>query len=199
VQDNARAGDVVANLIPILIGKRGLAEGEVFLIENKKDTFIGRSRACEISFQHFRRFVALTPEEQQERESNNQSVSRKHLRLHVDGTLVTLENLSNNGSFCNDKRFDTIQHVELAKGEVTVRLGQCVEIFRLLMIEREDAMEMMAHQTRAMPGATRPPGIPLLDERPGQKSATTKPAVPAIPPQSGTVGRPPENERSVYL
>jgi hypothetical protein len=153
----------MSDLIPVLIGTHGLADGEVFMLGDHADLVIGRSRSCEVSFQRFRRFLGLSPSEQKLRDSYNAAVSRRHLRIRTVGTKAILENLSSGGSFCNDARFDTVHEVDLANGPVSLRLGQASEVFKLTLLARANVEAMLAQQPK-QPGtgsfAKPQPGVP---------------------------------------
>lgn len=173
----------MSDLIPVLIGTHGLADGEVFMLGDHADLVIGRSRSCEVSFQRFRRFLGLTPSEQKLRDSYNAAVSRRHLRIRTVGTRAILENLSSGGSFCNDARFDAVHEVDLAKGPVSLRLGQASEVFKLTLLARASVETMLAQQPQ-QPGTasfTKPqPGVPDPVEDPTPR-ATPELGTPDAP------------------
>ena len=78
----------MANLVAVMIGHRGLAEGEFHQLGPRCDLVLGRSRECQISFQRFRTFLGMSDEERRLRDHYNHAVSRRHLRIVVDGTTV---------------------------------------------------------------------------------------------------------------
>jgi hypothetical protein len=169
------------NPVAVMIGHRGLAEGEFHLLGPRCDLALGRSRVCEISFQRFRAFLALSEEERRLRDHYNHAVSRRHLRIVVEGTLLRLEDLSSVGSQANGEKLTGVREFDLAKGPVTVRLGQAEEGFEFTLVEADEAQARVA---KLGPPAEvhRIPGVPGMADDP------TPQAQPALPTEPDTLG-----------
>ncbi|MBA3683830.1 MAG: FHA domain-containing protein [Planctomycetes bacterium] len=127
---------------PVMIGVDGMSAGEPFVLAYDTPVTIGRSRECEISMQKLRRYLELSEAERNASTVVN-AVSRKHLRVCVSGTIAKLENLSPNGSWCDDARFDQVKHVDLAAGQVTLRVSPG-ESFVLMLMEQEQIERLLA-------------------------------------------------------
>jgi hypothetical protein len=161
--------------VPVLLGTAGLALGEVFKLGPQADVIIGRSRSCEISFQRFRPWLALSDDEQRMRDQFNSAVSRRHLRVVTSGTLLKLGNLSSAGSRANGEPFSDAREFDLANGPVTIQLGQASELFRAELMDEADvdariAALPMVREVNLMPGVpdlgedVTPKGNPVLPE-----------------------------------
>lgn len=172
----------MANLVAVLIGHRGLAEGEFHLLGPNCDLALGRSRVCEISFQRFRAFLALSEEERRLRDHYNHAVSRRHLRIMVAGTRLRLEDLSSVGSEANgEKLAGGARDFDLALGPVTARLGQAEELFEFTLMEEDAARAYLARQ--APPAEpNRIAGVPDMAESPTPRSQ------PVLPSEPDTLG-----------
>ncbi len=202
----------MAELIPVLIGTKGLAEGEVYPLPVGGELVLGRSRLCSVSFQRFRRFLSLSPDEQKLRDSYNSAVSRRHLLIRPTGVgaRVTLENLSKGGSWCDDQRFDGIREVDLSQRAVVLRLGQAVETFQLTLLDRAAVEGLLARlgAPRLAPPAPQP-GVPDPVEDPTPQQNLVPPTGALTPnpghtPRSGSARLrpptpPPDLEASRYL
>ena len=115
---------------PVLIGVKGIVQGETFPLEYGKAVVIGRSRSCDISLRNCRRWLE-TEEAGQPPEESSKTVSRRHLKINfLDADTVELEDLSSNGTYLDGKRIDravitdvkdTAHEVQLGAGE-TLRL-----------------------------------------------------------------------------
>ncbi len=132
----------MGTIVPVLIGAEGLSAGEPFVLSYDAPVTIGRSRECEVSMQKLRQYLALSDAERAACKQIN-SVSRKHLRLTVSGTIARLENLSPNGSWCDEARFDQAKAVDLAHGQVVVRVS-ATESFALMLIETQELERLIA-------------------------------------------------------
>ncbi len=119
-------------LTPVLIGCGGWVDGERYVLKSGEAVVIGRSRDCDISL---RRIGAYIERSQADRDADYDfnTVSRRHLRLRVDGTMVELEDLSSNGSYCDHQAIEQSVRVDLGEREVTIRLGTR-ETFRLQLL-----------------------------------------------------------------
>jgi len=204
----------MSEMIPVLIGTKGLAEGEVFPLGLAGELVLGRSRSCSVSFQRFRRYVSLPPGEQMLRDSYNAAVSRRHLVLRSTGATVTLENLSAGGSWCNDERFTTTLVVDLTKGAVVLRLGLAAEAFQLTLLDQGVVAGLVARLSALRPLPAPLPGVPdpVEDPTPQQNPVTNTGALTPRPGHSPAPswrhntpapGRqhtpPPESEPSRYV
>ncbi len=200
----------MTDLIPVLLGTKGLAEGEVFALPAAGELVLGRSRQCSVSFQRFRRFLNLSADEQKLRDSYNSAVSRRHLLIRpVGGSTVVLENLSKGGSWIDEQRFDGIREVDLAQRAVTVRLGQAVETFQLTLLERVAVEVLLAKLGSPRPAPVPLPGVPDPVEDPTPQQNLVPPTGALTPnpghtPRSGTrklrePTPPPDLEASRYL
>jgi len=115
---------------PVLVGIRGVVEGELFPLESGKSVVIGRSRECDISLRDCKRWIeaekaSALPEE------GPKTVSRKHLKVNfLDADSIELEDLSSNGTFVDGKRIDrmVITDVKETPHEIVLGAG---EAFRL--------------------------------------------------------------------
>ncbi len=162
--------------IPVLIGLSGLATGEVFKLGNAADLLMGRSRECQVSFQRFRAWLALSEIERRLRDHYNSAVSRKHLRVLTHGNLLTLENLSSTGTTIDNQPLDGRRTFDLTQAQVLVRLGNAEERFRIQLMDEGDADRQIA----ALPPIDlhRIPGVPTPADDP------TPMANPTLPPIS---------------
>jgi hypothetical protein len=206
------AGGAMADLIPVLIGTKGLADGEVYPLPSAGELVLGRSRLCSVSFQRFRRFLSLSADEQKLRDSYNSAVSRRHLLIRATGVgrRVTLENLSKGGSWCDDQRFDGLREVDLAQRAVVLRLGQAVETFQLTLLDRAAVAALLARLGTPLPPLPAPqPGVPDPVEDPTPEQNQAQPSG-ALTPNPGHAQRsdaarlrpptpPPDLEASRYV
>jgi hypothetical protein len=178
----------MADLIPVLVGIKGLAEGEIYPLPSGGELVLGRSRLCSVSYQRFRRFLSLSPDEQKLRDSYNSAVSRRHLLIRATGVgaKVTLENLSKGGSWCDDQRFDGLREVDLAQRGVVLRLGQAVETFQLALLDRVAIEAQLARLGTPRQPPAPLPGVPdpVEDPTPEQNQAQPSGALTPNPVQS---------------
>ncbi len=140
--------------VPVLIGVEGLAAGEPFVLTYDTPVTIGRSRECEVSMQKLHQYLALSESERATCKQIN-AVSRKHLRLSVSGTLARLENLSPNGSWCDEARFDQVKEVDLKAGRVVLRVSP-TETFALMILDSQDLERLLAKTQLIQLPSTRP-------------------------------------------
>lgn len=162
--------------IPVLIGLSGLATGEVFKLGTSADVLMGRSRECQISFQRFRAWLALSEIERRLRDHFNSAVSRKHLRLLTHGSVLTAENLSATGTTIDNLALEGRRTYDLAQGPVLIRLGSAEERFRAELMDEPEIDRRLA----ALPAIDphRLPGVPSPADDP------TPMANPTLPPVS---------------
>lgn len=167
---------VVMTAIPVLLGLSGLATGEVFKLGTAADLLMGRSRECQVSFQRFRAWLALSEIERRLRDHFNSAVSRKHLRVLTHGNVLTLENLSATGSTVDNQPLEGRNSYDLTRGPVLIRLGNAEERFRVELMDEGEADRRLA----ALPPVDvhRLPGVPNPAEDP------TPQANPTLPPVS---------------
>lgn len=161
---------------PVLIGLSGLATGEVFKLGPAADVLMGRSRDCQISFQRFRAWLALTEIERRLRDHFNSAVSRKHLRLITHGTLLTAENLSSTGTMIDNLALEGRRSYELAQSPVLMRLGSAEERFRIELMDEAEVDRRIA--SLPVVDHHRLPGVPSPADDP------TPMANPTLPPVS---------------
>jgi pSer/pThr/pTyr-binding forkhead associated (FHA) protein len=126
----------MADLIPVLVGTAGLVNGECFVLSRDVELTIGRSRACDVSLRRISAYLQ-TPPADRDNDHDFNTVSRRHVRIKVVASEVTLQDLSTNGSFCNGEQIRESQHLDLNQGGCTVRLGTR-ESFQLLLLPKDD-------------------------------------------------------------
>lgn len=115
---------------PVLVGTKGVAEGEVFPLEYGKSLVIGRSRSCDVSLRNCKRWLEAEATDSPP-EEGSKTVSRRHLKISFyDANSIELEDLSSNGTFVDGKRIDrlVITDVKETPHEITLGGG---EAFRL--------------------------------------------------------------------
>ncbi len=125
--------------IPVLIGTAGLVADEVFLLPNDgHDIIVGRSRSCPISLRRVRQYLEAPPGTRDNDHDFN-TVSRKHVRLVIHSGVASVEDLSSNGTWCNDEPVHAPRNIDLNQGPCTLRLGTR-EQFRLQLMDDSDPM-----------------------------------------------------------
>jgi pSer/pThr/pTyr-binding forkhead associated (FHA) protein len=115
---------------PILVGVRGVVEGEEYPLKYGASVVIGRSRSCDVSLRDCKRWreaeeAGARPEE------GSKTVSRKHVKVTFhDAGSIEVEDLSSNGTFVDGKRIDrmVITDVKETRHEIVLGAG---EAFRL--------------------------------------------------------------------
>jgi hypothetical protein len=131
---------VSTDSVPVLVGTRGWVSGELYVLKDGESVVLGRSRSCDISL---RRIVAYLERSPGERDADHDfnTVSRRHMRLTIIGSKVKVEDLSTNGSYCNDDTLSAPREISLDDGPVELRLGTR-ECFRLELADpkRLDAL-----------------------------------------------------------
>ena len=126
-------------LIPVLIGTTGLVADEVFLLPNDgHDVVVGRSRSCLVSLRRVRHYLDAPPAIRDNDHDFN-TVSRKHIRLVIHSGVASVEDLSSNGTWCNDEPVHAPRNIDLNQGPCTLRLGTREE-FRLQLIDDSDPL-----------------------------------------------------------
>lgn len=167
----------MSGLIPVLLGANGIAEGEFFVLGDQAVITIGRSRACDVSFQRFRKYLALPEVDRARQDEKSAMISRLHLRIKTQGTKVTAENLSSVGSSCNDKRFTTTLEWDLTAGNAVFRLGSADEIFTLTRLTQPAVEELLVPTLQPPTKRIRKP-----DAHPAEDpTLKNTPALPDIP------------------
>jgi len=115
---------------PVLVGVKGVVEGELFPLEYGKPVVIGRSRSCDISLRNCKGWPE-TEDSEEESEEGAKTVSRKHLKIsYFDPSGIELEDLSSNGTFVDGKRIDRIVITDVKETSHEILLG-AGEAFRL--------------------------------------------------------------------
>jgi FHA domain len=160
---------------PVMIGLSGLATGEVFKLGPSADVLMGRSRECQISFQRFRAWLALSEIERRLRDHFNSAVSRKHLRLLTHGSVLTAENLSSTGTLIDNLALEGRRTYDLSTSPVLIRLGSAEERFRIELMDEAEADRRIA----ALPviDQHRMPGVPSPADDPTPRGNPTLPPV----------------------
>ena len=94
-----------------LSGEDGLLQGEELRIRLGESVVVGRSRRCGMSTRGSRAFLTATEEEQRLILANRSflRVSRRHVRItFLSASYVEVWDLSQNGTFVNEKRVDRL-------------------------------------------------------------------------------------------
>ncbi len=146
---------------PQLIGCDGWVNGETFSLKDGEDVVIGRSRSCDISLRRIDGYTSRPPAER-DNDYDFNTVSRRHLRLVVHGQSVEVEDLSSNGSFCDEERVVGVTTVDLGSGPVRLRLGTR-ETF-LLKIPGQNGGAASPDTDHPADGPTAPPTATDLDD-----------------------------------
>ncbi len=126
----------MADLVPVLIGTAGMVEGECFVLGEGSDLTIGRSRSCDVSLRKTSAYLK-TPAQVRDNDHDFNTVSRRHLRIHVKDGMVALQDLSSNGTYCNGEQLVQPRKVDLAAGACSIRLGTR-EAFDLALMPKDD-------------------------------------------------------------
>jgi pSer/pThr/pTyr-binding forkhead associated (FHA) protein len=126
----------MADLVPVLIGTAGFVVGECFVLPDGADLVLGRSRSCDISLRRAAAYLQA-PSQVRDEDHDFNTVSRRHIRLQVKDTQVTVHDLSTNGVFINDEPIQQSRALDLATGSYSLRLGTR-EAFRLTRLPRND-------------------------------------------------------------
>jgi pSer/pThr/pTyr-binding forkhead associated (FHA) protein len=115
---------------PVLVGIRGVVEGEVFELEYGRSLVIGRSRECDVSLRDCPRWIELEQAGNLP-DDGARTVSRKHLKItYHDASSIEIEDLSSNGTFVDGKRIDRMVVTDVKETPHEVVLG-AGEGFRL--------------------------------------------------------------------
>lgn len=120
--------------VPVLRGIEGWVTGERYVLEPGTSVVIGRSRDCDISLRRIAAYLERAPD-QRDGDHDFNTVSRRHVRLSVEGTTVTIEDLSTNGTYCDNQTLGEPRIVDLERGGHALRLGTR-ESFSLELIDR---------------------------------------------------------------
>ena len=126
----------MAEQVAVLIGTAGMAEGEIYLLQEGVELVVGRSRGCSISLRRTANYLRASPAVRDNDHDFN-TVSRRHLRLFVAAGKADLEDLSSNGSFIAGEQLSGRTTVDLANGPYSLRLGTR-ERFDLALIQSDD-------------------------------------------------------------
>ena len=115
---------------PVLVGIKGVVQGELFPLEYGKSVVVGRSRSCDISLRNCKNWTA-SEEGGEEPESGSKTVSRKHLKISFhNANSIEVEDLSSNGTFVDGKRIDRVVLTDVREKAHEVQMG-AGEVFRL--------------------------------------------------------------------
>ena len=167
---------MIMAVTPVFIGLSGLATSEVFKLGPAADVLVGRSRECQISFQRFHAWLALSEIERRMRDHFNSAVSRKHLRLLTHGSVVTAENLSSTGTVIDQVALDGRKSYDLLRGPMLIRLGTAEERFSVELMDEAEVDRRIA-------------ALPVIDQHrmlgvPSPADDPTPMGNPTLPPVS---------------
>ena len=126
----------MADLVPVLIGTAGFVVGECFVLPDGTDLVLGRSRSCDISLRRAAAYLQA-PAQARDDDHDFNTVSRRHLRVQVKNSHITLHDLSTNGVFINEEPLQQARELDLSSGSYSVRLGTR-EAFRLTRLPQDD-------------------------------------------------------------
>lgn len=140
--------------IPVLSGIQGWVEGERYVLKDGDAVVIGRSRECDISMRRITGYLERPPGDRDNDHDFN-TVSRKHVRIKVKGTAITIEDLSSNGTYCDNQVLRKEMTHDLAKGPLRLRLGTRETFSLELKTTAQLKHESSARQARKK--ATPPP------------------------------------------
>jgi len=115
---------------PVLVGVKGMVEGETYPLEYGKSVVIGRSRECDISLQKCPRWREAESAGQAV-DGLSKTVSRKHVKIsYVNASSIEIEDLSSNGTFVDGHRIDRFVVADAKQKAHQIQLG-AGEILRL--------------------------------------------------------------------
>ncbi len=126
----------MAEAVPVLLGTAGFVQGECFLLSDGSDIVVGRSRSCDISLRRSANYLKAASE-QRDADQDFNTVSRRHLRLQVHESVVRIQDLSTNGTFCNDEPVQQARELDLVNGAFILRLGTR-ETFQVTLLPKDD-------------------------------------------------------------
>lgn len=125
------------DLVPVLIGVAGLVDGEVFTLPaDGSEVVVGRSRSCAVSLRKTAAYLR-SPNSARDQDHDFNTVSRRHLRLTVSGTLATVEDISSNGTLLDGQPLEEPRQVDLAASPCLLRLGTREQL-ELRLVELDD-------------------------------------------------------------
>ena len=75
------------------------------------------------------------------------TVSRRHTRLQVHESVVRIQDLSTNGTFCNDEPVQQSKEINLNSGDVVLRLGTR-ESFQMTLLPKDDPRVVAARRNK---------------------------------------------------
>jgi pSer/pThr/pTyr-binding forkhead associated (FHA) protein len=133
--------------VPVLIGTLGLVTGECFILSDGADLIVGRSRSCDISLRRSDGYVKATAESRDSDHEFN-TVSRRHTRLQVHDAVIRVQDLSTNGTFCNDEPVQQSKEIDLNSGDVVLRLGTR-ESFQMTLLPKDDPRVANARRNKS--------------------------------------------------
>jgi pSer/pThr/pTyr-binding forkhead associated (FHA) protein len=122
--------------VPVLIGTAGMVEGECFVLGEGVDITVGRSRSCDVSLRKTSAYLK-TPSQVRDNDHDFNTVSRRHIRLHIKDGTAALQDLSSNGTYCNGEQLVQPRKIDLKAGACSVRLGTR-ETFDLALLPNDD-------------------------------------------------------------
>lgn len=113
---------------PVLEGIIGWVRGEVYRLAPGA-TIVGRSRHCDVSLRHCAGYKDQ-PEAERDLDHDFNTVSRRHISVTMKDNLATVEDLSTNGTYCNEILLTEPRSFDLTQESPLIRLGSR-ECFRL--------------------------------------------------------------------
>lgn len=126
----------MTELVPVLIGTAGMVEGECFVLGEAVDLTVGRSRSCDVSLRKTSAYLK-TPSQVRDNDHDFNTVSRRHIRLHIKDGTAALQDLSSNGTYCNGEQLVQPRKIDLRSGACSIRLGTR-ETFDLALLPKDD-------------------------------------------------------------
>ena len=126
----------MSDLVPVLIGTAGMVEGECFVLGEAVEVIIGRSRSCDVSLRKTPAYLK-TPSQVRDNDHDFNTVSRRHVRLQINGGLASIQDLSSNGTYCNGEQLVQPRKIDLRAGACSLRLGTR-ETFDLALLPKDD-------------------------------------------------------------
>ncbi len=110
---------------------------------------IGRSRHCDISLRQSSGYLRQ-PRGERDRNHDFNTVSRRHTILVIEGTHLTIEDLSTNGTFCDEMLLTGIKGFDLTRASPLLRLGTR-ESFRIKLLPDPEEVAPAAAEAAGSP------------------------------------------------
>ena len=120
----------------VLDGCFGWVNGERFVLKDGESLTIGRSRSCDVSLRRIQAYLDRSPSVRDEDHDFN-TVSREHLRLSLNNGELTIQDLSTNGTYCNNETVERSMSCNLNQADIELRLGTR-ESFRIALCSPDE-------------------------------------------------------------